>query len=139
MSARNIYHPHVLDALRSDGWTVTDDPLRLVFGDQRLYVDIGAERDIIGAERGPDRIAVEVQSFVQPSSVRALQEAVGQYQVYRTVMDQVDPERRLYLAVPERVQEEVLSDRFGQLIIRELCIKTLVFDEDSRKVIRWIE
>lgn len=31
MSARNIYHDAVRDALIADGWTITDDPLRVLF------------------------------------------------------------------------------------------------------------
>jgi hypothetical protein len=29
MSAKNIYHDAVVQALTADGWTITDDPLRL--------------------------------------------------------------------------------------------------------------
>lgn len=139
MPARNIYHDHVLDALQADGWTITDDPYRVTFGDHRLYIDIGAEREVIGAERGADRIAVEVQSFVQASAIRSLQEAAGQYSMYRLVMERVDPQRPLYLAVPDRVQAEVLNDPLGQLMLRELRIKTMVFDEVTRRVLRWTE
>jgi hypothetical protein len=30
-----------------DGWTITDDPLILSYGSRDLYVDLGAERDMI--------------------------------------------------------------------------------------------
>ena len=43
MSARNIYHGAVVQALIADGWTITDDPLRIGYGDQELYVDLGAD------------------------------------------------------------------------------------------------
>ena len=42
----------------------------------------GAERTTIGAERGSERIAVEIASFLADSPVRDLQEAVGQFVVY---------------------------------------------------------
>jgi hypothetical protein len=32
VSARDIYHSHVVDALRRDGWTITDDPLTVRVG-----------------------------------------------------------------------------------------------------------
>ena len=41
------------------------------------------------------KFAFEVQSFLNPSPVRDLQEAVGQYEIYRTVLEQTEPERRL--------------------------------------------
>jgi hypothetical protein len=46
-----------------------------------------------------------------------LQEAVGQYQVYRSVLGEIVPERQLYLAVPQHVHEGIWTERFGQLIL----------------------
>lgn len=56
----------------ADGWQITDDPLLLTYGGRSLYVDIGAERIIIGAEREGQKIAVEVKSFLSPSPMRDL-------------------------------------------------------------------
>jgi hypothetical protein len=49
--ARNIYHDAVVHAVTADGWTVTDDPLALTYGGKDLFVDLGAERVAIGAEK----------------------------------------------------------------------------------------
>lgn len=139
MSARNIFHAAVVQALRDDGWTITDDPLVLPVGSRELYVDLGAERPVIGAERGPDRIAVEIQSFLHASAVRALQEALGQYNMYRAVLDTVDPQRRLYMAVTRRVQDQILSERLGEIVLRQFSVKLLIFDEVAQKVLQWRE
>lgn len=86
MPAKNLFHDSVARALEADGWTITDDPLTLTFGGKDLFVDLGAERQAIAAERGEERIAVEIQSFVGLSVVRDLEEAVGQYDIYRTIL-----------------------------------------------------
>src|SRR5437588_12376174 len=99
MPARNIHHNAVIQALQADGWTITHDPLLIQYGDRRLFIDLGAERGTIGAERGGERIAVEIASFVADSPVRDLQEAVGHFIVYRTLLAQPEPQRSLYLAV----------------------------------------
>ena len=99
MPAKNIYHDAVLEALKADGWVVTHDPLTLSFGGKDLFVDLGAERTTLAAERGEQRIAVEIQSFLSPSPVRDLEEAIGQYDVYRAVLAEMEPERPIYLAV----------------------------------------
>ena len=138
MSAKNIYHDAVVHALIADGWTITDDPLRISFGSRDLYIDLGAERTTIGAERGEQRIAVEVQSFLNPSPVRDLQEAVGQYDIYRAILVENGSDRLLYLAVPLRVYEGLLTERFGQLIIRRLDLRVLVFDHQKERVVQWI-
>jgi hypothetical protein len=137
LPAKNIYHDAVVRALTADGWTITHDPLSLSYGGRDLWVDLGAERVTIGAERGGEKIAVEIQSFLSPSPVRDLQEAVGQYEVYRAVLSEREPDRRLYLAVPHRVWESLLSEEFGQLIVTRLGLRLVVFDENDEKVTRW--
>jgi XisH protein len=139
MSAKNIYHDLVVRTLIADGWTITHDPLTLSYGGRDLFVDLGAERAAIAAEKNDRKIAVEIQSFLGPSPVRSLQEAIGQYEVYRALLAEMEPGRVPYLAVPQRVQEEVLSDRFGQLIVTRLELRLLVFDESKERILQWIE
>lgn len=138
MPARNVYHDAVVAALVADGWTVTDDPLRLRVGERDLLIDLGAERPIIGAERGSERIAVEVQSFVGPSAVADLQQALGQYTMYRLALAEQQPDRPLFLAVPPEVYNGILSEPLGQLVLVGVNLRLLVFDPDRREVLRWI-
>ena len=58
------------EALDKDGWTITHDPLTVPVDDTNLFIDIGAER-LVTAERGTERIAVEVKSFLGLSAVQA--------------------------------------------------------------------
>ena len=139
MPARNIYHDAVVQALTADGWTITHDPLTLSFGGKDLFIDLGAEQVALAAEREGRRIAVEIQRFLSPSPVRSLQEAVGQYDIYRLVLAETEPERVAYLAVPRRVYEGLLTEQFGQFVVTRLQLKLLVFDEQQRRVIRWTE
>jgi hypothetical protein len=60
MPAKNIYHDGVARALIADGWTITHDPLTLSFGGKDLFVDLGAERAALAAEKEGRRIAVEI-------------------------------------------------------------------------------
>lgn len=138
MPARDIYHDTVVQALIADGWQITDDPLLLTYGGRSLYVDIDAERSIIAAEREGQKIAVEVKSFLSPSPMRDLQEAVGQYGVYRSILLETQPDRSLYLAISQRVYESVFTEKLGQLILKSLQIQLLVFDEEKTRKIRWI-
>ena len=62
MPARDIYHETVKNALVKDGWTITHDPLRLrLRRGKNLFVDLGAER-LLAAERGTEKIAVEIKT-----------------------------------------------------------------------------
>jgi hypothetical protein len=138
MSARNVYHDCVIRALTRDGWVITHDPYPLSYGGKNLAVDLGAERTTLAAERAGEKIAVEVSSFVGRSAIKDLENAVGQFDVYRAIMRVKEPERLLYLAVPRRVQKELLDEPFGLLIMSSVQLKVLVFDEDSEEVVRWI-
>jgi hypothetical protein len=139
MPAKNVYHDCVVRALEADGWTITDDPLRLSYGGKDLYVDLGAERAPVAAEKAGRKIAVEVQSFLGPSPVRDLQEAVGQYEVYRVLLAETDPARLPYLALPEHVHKGLLSERFGLVVVDRLQLRLLVFDVALERIVQWIE
>lgn len=76
MTAKDIYHDTVRNALIKNGWQITHDPLVLKWGSKDLYVDLGAER-LLAAEKSGQKIAVEVKSFVSPSEVDDLKNAVG--------------------------------------------------------------
>lgn len=138
MSARNVYHDLVVRALRADGWTITHDPLTVSYGGIDLFVDLGAERTTIGAQRGDNKIAVEIQSFLNLSQIRDLQQALGQYEMYRMLLRATHSERTLYMAVPQRVHQSLLSQPFGQLIVSEAKFHLLIFDEELGSIIQWI-
>lgn len=78
MPIDDVYHDVVVHALFTDGWTITDDPLTLTYQGKDVFVDLGAELTI-GAEKQGRRIAVEIKSFLHPSEVHDLKEAVGQF------------------------------------------------------------
>ncbi len=77
MAKRDRYHYQAKRALERDGWTITHDPFALEIGEKGLLADLGAER-LISAEKGLKKIVVEIKSFIGPSDVRDLEEAIGQ-------------------------------------------------------------
>jgi hypothetical protein len=139
MPAKDFYHDVVIQALIADGWTITDDPLRLKYGDRKLYVDLGAERETLAAEKQGEKIAAEIKSFLGNSAVDDLEGAVGQYNIYRAILEETDPNRLLYLAVPQRVWDELLNDKFGRLVIKSQQLFLIVFDDKAARIVRWIK
>jgi glucose-6-phosphate 1-dehydrogenase len=113
-------------------------PLYLGYGGRDLYVDLEADRTTIAAEKEKQRIAVEIKSFTSPSPVNDLQEAVGKYDVYRSILLELEPNRILFLAIPKRAYESIFSEHLGQLIINRIQIRLIVFDEKEARIIRWI-
>ncbi len=138
MPARDTYHGVVKNALVQDGWTITHDPYRLTIGVRRGYVDLGAEMPI-AAEKGSRRIAVEVKSFLGASELEDLENALGQYGVYRVALAKRDPDRTLYLAIPDVMRGLLLEERDFSDILGAFGIRLILFNPQQERIVQWIE
>ncbi len=98
MPAKDIYHNAVRFALIKDGWEILTEDYTLEYGGDRLYVDIAAEKSL-AAEKQGRKILVEVKSFLGRSFVNDLEQAVGQYIVYRDILVEKELDFQLYLAI----------------------------------------
>ncbi len=137
MPRRDLYHDAVVAALEREGGASTDDPLRLVYGGRNLYVDLGAENLLAAAKEGR-RIAVEIKSFVRVSDLADLENALGQYVLYRDVLAEVEPERELFLAIPRFAHESTFKDQFGRLVVEKQRLRMIIFEVDQEKSLQWI-
>ena len=137
MPAKDIYHDTVKRALIKDGWTITNDPLRLQWGTKDMYVDLGAER-LVAAEKAGRKIAVEVKSFIGPSEIEDLKDALGQFVLYRAVMSKTEPDRELYIAVRDAIYTELFEEPVGKLLIETEQIGLAVFDPEKEVIVKWI-
>lgn len=99
MSAKDVFHEAVKQALQKEQWIITDDPLKFKFGNLNFQIDLGAKR-LVAAERAGEKIAVEIKSFLNPSAITDFYGALGQFLSYRLALKATEPERVLYLAVP---------------------------------------
>lgn len=133
MPAKDLYHDTVKVALEKDGWTITDDPLTLRIGVRSVFVDLGAER-LIAAERGTEKIAVEVKSFLGPSLIQDLELAWGQFFLYKRALQKQEAERKLYLAIDETIFETFFTEESAQFLLEEPGFRLIVFDSTPRRL-----
>lgn len=126
MPAKDLYHDQLKTALVKDGWTVTHDPYTLTFGQKSVDVDVGAER-LLAAEKGSEKIAVEIKSFRGASDIRDLEMAVGQYVFYRSLLSRYEPERKLFLDVPENVFASTLDEPIARPVIEDVALAVIAF------------
>ncbi len=138
MPARDIYHDHCKNALVKEQWQITHDPLHIQWGLKDMYIDLGAER-LIAAERGQEKIAVEVKSFVSSSEIDDLKTALGQYVLYRNILREIESNRKLYLAVRSVVYRDLFQEPIGQLLITNEKLKLIVFDAKTEAITKWID
>lgn len=137
MPAKDIFHDLVKSTLQKDGWLITEDPLRLKWGLRELFVDLGAKK-LIAAQKGETKIAVEIKSFVGKSPINELENALGQYILYRNIFEETEPERLIYLAVRQATYREIFSEPIGVLTIQKSQLRLLIFDSDKEEIVQWI-
>lgn len=137
MPAKDFYHSAVKKSLVKDGWLITHDPYSLKLGSADLFVDLGAEK-IFAAQKNNDKIAVEVKSFLGKSIISEVQDAIGQFMMYREVLTDYDSKRKLYLAVEAEIFNSDFSEALKNLLLERLKIKVMVFDSDSEEIIKWL-
>jgi hypothetical protein len=118
------------------GWVITDDPLSLRIGTRNTSIDLGAEK-LIAAERGAEKIAVEIKSFIGPSPITDLEKAWGQFFLYARALKKRDPTRRLYLAIGRNIYETLFQEEAGELLLEEPGFCLLVFNEITEEILQW--
>lgn len=93
---------------------------------------------LINAEKGSQKIVVEVKSFVGRSDVKDLEQALGQYILYREVLNEMRIDRSLYLAISQPIFNSVFTIELGQVLLKNQIVKLIVFDEKSEAIVQWI-
>jgi hypothetical protein len=138
MSRKDRFHQAVKNALEKDGWTITHDPLPLKIGTIRLQVDLGAEK-LIAAQKNNQKIAVEIKSFLRASKITDFYQAFGQFFPYKVALQKLEPDRTIYLAVPDSIYQELFGEILIQDILEQYPVKLLVYSPDKEEIQSWID
>lgn len=98
---------------------------------------MGAER-ALAAEKNGLKLVVEVKSFVGTSKIQDLKEALGQYDIYNYLLEEVAPERKLYIAIGTTAYTSFFSQDIVQLIIKKHQLSIIVVDTEIEEIQQWI-
>jgi XisH protein len=134
--AKDRFHNAVRAALEKEGWTITADPLEMSVGDVDFEIDLAA--DMLAAERAGEKIAVEIKSFIGRSNVSDFHTALGQFMNYQFALEEFEPERKLYLAVPQSIYNSFFQRRFVRSVVERTQIHLLVYDEKQEVIAQWL-
>ena len=134
--ARDLYHNNVRQALEKDGWNITHDPYPVRVEDVGYEIDLGAEI-LIAAQKDSLKIAVEIKSFVGPSTINEFHKAVGQFNDYHVALAIQDPDRVLYLAIPNDTWNRFFQKNVIQKSLERIGAKVIVYDPTHNKIITW--
>lgn len=137
MAARDKFHAAVRIALEKQQWKITDDPLQLEVGGTKFEIDLGAEQ-LLAAEKGEEKIAVEIKTFLSDSPLTDYHSALGQFLNYRLALEMKDPARTLYLAIPVIAYRSFFKREFAQMSIERYQIKQIIYDPIQEVILEWI-
>jgi hypothetical protein len=136
--AKDVFHQQVKNALIKDGWNITHDPLTIRISEAvKLQIDLAAETTI-AAERDSEKIAVEIKSFVGDSDISAFHTALGQYLNYCQALEEQEPDRLVYLAIPLETYQDFFQLPFIQRSLQRYHVKLIIYDPKLEEIKQWI-
>ncbi|PPJ61676.1 XisH family protein [Cuspidothrix issatschenkoi] len=136
MSARDLFHQAVVNALLKEQWLITHDPLEIQLEETKLKIDLGAER-LIAADKGEEKIAIEIKSFASNSPVSDFHTALGQFLNYQIILEETQSERELYLAVPNDTYISFFQTRLAKIAVEKYNIKIIVYNPIAEVIVKW--
>jgi hypothetical protein len=135
MHAKDRYHDTVKRALIKDGWHVLRENATFIIESRHIQIDLKVSKTI---NDQPMTLFVEIKSFLRQSVMEDLEHAVGQYVLYRLVINDAGIESsRLFLAVPRTAHDSILSEPIGQLTTKELSMRIVVIDIEKEEIVQW--
>lgn len=144
MPAKDKYHNQIKSALIKDGWTVIAEPYQIKYKDAELFADLALEKPItkwrcaIALTKDNNKIIVEIKSFLSPSPMRDFEIALGQYILYRNLINLTEPEYKIYLAINESVYQNFFCRDSIQDVIKINHLLLIVVDIENEEILQWI-
>lgn len=137
MPAKDIYHDAVKNALIKDGWTIIADPYFLQYEDAELYADLFVEKALLVEQQGR-RIVVEIKSFISPSPMRDFENALGQYILYRDILQLSNKNYEIYLAIRDTIFDTFFQRKSIQAVVKRHQIEFIIFNNEKEEITLWI-
>lgn len=64
--------------------------------------------------------------------------AIGQFINYQVVLENKEPDRILYLVVPQEIHNTFFQSLLAQSVIKKYQIKLIIYDPESEVIIEWL-
>ena len=100
-------------------------------------IDLAGEK-LFTAEKENHKIAVEVKSFLSIAKMNEFYGAIGQYDVYSVCLEELEPERKLFLAISKEIFHEFFERKAVKIVTQKKNIPIIVVDVTKEEVVEWI-
>ena len=136
--AKDIFHQQVKNALIKDRWKITHDPFIIRISEAiKLQIDLAAE-NAIAAERGSEKIAVEIKRFIADSDISSFHTALGQYLNYCQALEEQEADRIVYLAIPVTTYQDFFQLPFIQRSLKRYQVRLIIYNPKLEVISQWI-
>ena len=136
--AKDIFHQQVKNALIKDRWKITHDPFIIRISEAiKLQIDLAAE-NAIAAERGSEKIAVEIKSFIADSDISSFHTALGQYLNYCQALEEQEADLIVYLAIPVTTYQDFFQLPFIQRSLKRYQVRLIIYNPKLEVISQWI-
>jgi len=134
MPAKDHYHETVKRALVKNGWIIIQEQVYFSDNQRHIWVDLSARRNDNEA-----LILIEIKGFEHIASpIEALMSALGQYAVYKALLDYLELSDPLYLAVPMVAYEGLFQTPVAKRSLRNLGVLLIVFNPETEEIVSWL-
>lgn len=138
MAAKDKYHVQVRHALEKEDWIITHDPYFLKLEGVNYPVDLGAEK-MIAAQKENIKILVEIKSFLAESIPNEFHTALGQYLDYELGLEEIEPDRVIFLAIPDKVYQKIQKIPILLKALNRYEVKVIIFDPNLEEIKQWLQ
>lgn len=122
--------------LLAAGWTIVKDTFTLPLASSRVEMDLLVEKTESDGRK--NRIVIEVKNFREETSyVSELQKSIGQYLLYREILDGQGYTYPLYLAAPITAYPDFLNTSVIRRLLQKYQIQLLLFDPQDPTLLKW--
>ncbi len=133
MPAKDRYHELVKRAFVKAGWTIAREQVYMSDNHRHIWIDLGIRR-----ENDETLILIEIKGFDPSASMLdALMSAIGQYVVYRAMLDFLELQQPLYLAIPTTTYDGIFQIPVAKQAIVDLGIRLVVFNPLTEEIVQW--
>jgi hypothetical protein len=137
MPALDKCHDQVVSAFRKEGWVDVKSPLVIDIEDRRAYIDVLFTRGTNG--RRENLLVVEIKCFGDENTITTeIYTSLGQYQIYRLLLERARLNYPLFLAVPKHIFEQ----KFDRIVLEMLAnarINVVIVDIEIEEIVQWMD
>ncbi len=101
-----------------------------------MYIDLAAEQ-LITAEKNDEKIAIEIKSFIGVSATTEFSTALGQFLKYQLALEEEQPDRILYLAIPIDADRSFFSLELPRRLVEKYRVNLIVYEPEEESIVRW--